>query len=304
MRAPVPILALALGSCALRGLALQGVSEALSGSAQAFATEEDPELVRDALPFALKATEAVLAEDPSNAGLLLSATSGFTQYAYAFVEGDADRIEREDYPRASVLRERALRLYLRARDYGLRGLEVRHAGIAADLRLDPRRAVAILREEDVPLAYWTGAAWGLAISAGLDRPEIAADVDAVRALFVRCLELDEDYGDGTVHEALISVEALPAAMGGSIARARDHFQRALDLSRGKHAGPYVTFARSVAVAEQDRAQFERLLSAALAIDLHADPHAVLANRLAQDQARFLLETADELFVAPPESEPE
>ena len=35
---------------------------------------------------------------------------------------------------ASRLRDRALRLYLRARDFGLRGLEVDHRGLAAQLQ--------------------------------------------------------------------------------------------------------------------------------------------------------------------------
>jgi hypothetical protein len=300
----ISLLALGADSCAVRGLVLDGVAEALSGSAQAFAGEDDPELVRDALPFALKANEALLAKDPRNEELLLSAAAGFTQYASAFVEADADRVEREDYERATALRERALRLYLRARDYGLAGLEARHAGIAAELRVDPRSAVTRLGAEDVPLAYWTAAAWGLAVSAGLDRPEIAADVDAVRGLFARSLELDEAWGQGAVHEALISIEALPEAMGGSKARAREHFRRAVELSGGKRAGPYVTLARSVAVGEQDRPGFEELLRAALAIDPRSDRGAVLSNRLAQDRAAFLLDNADELFLPSPESAPE
>ena len=42
-----------------------------------------------ALPFALKTIEALLAEAPEDRNLLLAACSGFTQYAYAFVEVEA-----------------------------------------------------------------------------------------------------------------------------------------------------------------------------------------------------------------------
>lgn len=299
MRAFVPVLALVplTCACALRGLVLGEVTDAFAGGAQAFAGEDDPELARQSMPFALKATESLLVQDPGNERLLLAAASGFTQYASAFVEGDADRIERKDYAQAAVLHERALRLFLRARDYGLRGLELRHAGIADGLRRAPREAMAALETQDVPLAYWTAAAWGLAISVGLDRPEIAADVDAVRSLIERCLALDETYSKGVLHEAMIAIDALPEAMGGSKPRAKEHFRRAVELSRGLRAAPYVTCARSVAVSEQDRPVFEDLLNAALAIDPHADPEAVLSNRLAQDRARFLLETADELFLS-------
>ena len=81
-----------------------------------FAEDSDPELVREAIPFALKTTEALLAESPEHDGLLLTACKGFTQYAYAFVETDAELIENTDYRRATELSERALNLYLRARD--------------------------------------------------------------------------------------------------------------------------------------------------------------------------------------------
>ena len=47
-----------------------------------------------ALPFSLKLIESALAENPKHEGLLLAATHGFAQYAYAFVQMDADEIER------------------------------------------------------------------------------------------------------------------------------------------------------------------------------------------------------------------
>jgi predicted anti-sigma-YlaC factor YlaD len=120
-------------------------------------------------------------------------------------------------------------------------------------------------------------------------------VPAVRALMARALALDETFQQGAIHAALISLEALPEAMGGSIERARRHFERAVALSNARDPGPYVTFAASVSVATQNRAEFVKLLEQALALDPDDNPEARLAAIIAQQRARRLLDRVDELF---------
>jgi predicted anti-sigma-YlaC factor YlaD len=297
---PLAILALALltGACSLRRMALSGLSGALAGSAAAFAREDDPELARDALPFALKMIEGVLLEDPENETLLAAASAGFGLYAYAFVQVEAEQVAASDYARGAAMKERALALYLRARDYALRGLELRHPGIGAGLRTDPAAAAAGLTEADVELAYWAGGTWGLAIGLAKDDPALVADVDAVRALLRRALELDEDYGAGALHEALIPIEGLPRMMGGSEERAREHYRRALELSGGHRASVHLKVAENLSIPAQDRAEFERMLALVLAVDLDAAPDQRLSNRISRIRARDLLARIDDLFLPP------
>ena len=296
--------AFALAACSPKRLAVGVLADSLAsgGGGGVFASDDDPELVRDAVPFALKATEALLAEAPDHPGLLLSACSGFTQYAYAFPQTDAELVQDEDYARAAALRERALGLFLRGRDYCLRALELAHPGVRDALVRAPETALAPARAEEVPLLYWTGAAWGGAVSLGLDRPELVADFPAVRALLSRALALDEDYDGGALHATMISLESVPEAMGGSPERARRHFERAVELSDGESAGPYVSFATHVAQPAQDRAAFERLLGQALAIDPDREPSLRLANRIEQKRARHLLARTDALFLEAPTGE--
>lgn len=292
----VALLVSAAGSgCSVRRLAVNAVASSLARSGDVFAADSDPELVRDALPFALKTTEALLAESPRHPGLLLAAANGFAQYAWAFVDSEAT-IAGDDPLRADELRARAKRLYLRARDYGLRGLELRHPGIGERLRRDPPGAAAELEREDVALAYWTAAAWGGAIAAGTDDPALLADVGVVKATMQRLLALDEAFGGGAVHEAMLALEALPAAMGGSPERARGHFARAVELSGGRKASPYVTLAEQISVPAQDRAEFDRLLEQALAVDVDAAPEHRLANLVVQRRARALQARADGMFL--------
>ena len=71
-----------------------------------------------------------------------AACSGFTQYGYAFIQQEADYVEAQDLERATAMRARARKLYLRALDYGLRGLEVDYPGLRDRLRQDPNLALA------------------------------------------------------------------------------------------------------------------------------------------------------------------
>src|SRR5580765_3220352 len=115
-------LALMGPGCSIKRLAVNQVGNALAGGGSTFASDDDPELVKAAAPFSLKLMETLLAENPRHEGLLLASASGFTQYAYAFVQQDADEMEEKDFAAAEQMKVRARRLYLRARNYGLRGL--------------------------------------------------------------------------------------------------------------------------------------------------------------------------------------
>ena len=101
------------------------------------------ELVRDAVPFALKLYESLLDSIPTHGPLLVATCSGFTQYAYAFIETDAIVLGDERHEEARALRERALRLYLRGRGYCLRAMDVlADAGRRGRAPLHARTAVA------------------------------------------------------------------------------------------------------------------------------------------------------------------
>jgi predicted anti-sigma-YlaC factor YlaD len=95
---------------------------------------------------------------------------------------------------------------------------------------------------------------------------------------------------------MISLDSLPAALGGDPARARQHFDRAVALQRGRAPGPYVALATGVSVPERNRTEFETLLKQAIAIDPDADPSVRLATLITQRRARALLNQIDTRFV--------
>ncbi|OGP79981.1 MAG: hypothetical protein A2Z13_06320 [Deltaproteobacteria bacterium RBG_16_64_85] len=290
------LLAAWAGGCSPRTYVLHKVADAVSSGGEGFAADDDPELVRDSIPFALKSMESLLAEQPHHRGLLTSLARGFTQYAGAYVWQDA--VEASDPEVSRAGRERARRLYLRARTYGLRGLSDAHAGFREELAADAAKAVGSAVREDVPLLYWTGVSWSLAVASAQDDPEMLADLPRCEALLRRALALQEDFDGGSVHEVFIAFEGgRPEAMGGSAARARYHFERAMELSGGKKVSPLVTLAETVSVRAQDRREFLDLLDRALAFDARKEaPEYRLANLVAQRKARWLKGRVDELFL--------
>ena len=283
--------------CSIHRYALNKASDAVAQSGATYASDDDPELVKAAAPFGLKLTESLLAKNPRHLGLLTSAASGFTQYAYAFVQEEADEVEPQDFAAAEAMRARARRLYLRAQGYGLRGLEVKHPGFGKALLANPKATVRTATKPDVPLLYWTAAAWASAISLSKDNPELVGQIPAMEALIDRALELDESYGHGSIHTFMISYEMSRAgAAGDPVARARKHFERAMALARGTDASPLVALAEAVAIQKQDVKEFESLLNRALAVNPDANPDSRLLNTVMQRRARWLLSRQSELFL--------
>jgi predicted anti-sigma-YlaC factor YlaD len=287
----------ALPGCSIQKLAVDRLGKALAEGSSVYAEDDDPELVGAALPFGLKTIEALLVQSPHDKGLLLAATSGFTQYAYAFVQTQADFIEDSDISKAIALRERAERLYRRALGYGIRGLEEVQPGFAGLLKTDPSKALAPFGRKDVPLLYWTAVSWGAAISLDKTNAALSADLPSVEAMVVRAMELDREFDEGVLYDFMIAYEGgRPAAGGGSIDRAREALDQAVKLSRGRRAAPLVSFAETVDISIQDKAEFKKLLDQALAIDINSAPDQKLANVIAQRRARWLLGRMDRLFL--------
>jgi predicted anti-sigma-YlaC factor YlaD len=292
------LLAAALGSgCSITGYVKNKAADLVAQSGTTFASDDDPELVKAAAPFSLKLMESLLADNPRHTGLLTATASGFTQFSFAFVQEEADEVEPTDFAAAEKMRARARRLYLRAHRYGLRGLEVNHPGFEEDLLANPKSTVRVTTKADVPLLYWTAAAWASAISLSKDNPELVGQIPAMEALIFRALELDESYDQGAIESFLITYEMSRHGVPGDPAqRARQRFQRAMELSGGNNAAPLVALAEAVTIQKQDVKEFESLLNQALAINPDAQPENRLLNTVMQRRARWLLSRKSDLFL--------
>ena len=90
------LLAVSSTGCAV---VINKVSETFVSGNSVYATDDDPDLVWEAVPFGLKTMEGLLVQAPKNKNLLLAASSGFTQYGYGHLQQDADFLEANDFGR-------------------------------------------------------------------------------------------------------------------------------------------------------------------------------------------------------------
>jgi len=282
--------------CSLKAIALNSVGDALSGNGTVFTSDNDPDLVKDALPFALKLYESVLDGVPEHKGLILSTAKAFTMYAYAFLQMEADTVDKQDYEKAKYLRARAFKLYLRGRDYALKGLELNHPGFNELLKKDQKAALALTVKEDVPLLYWAGSSWVAALTTDKGNLQMVTESTIGAALVGRVLELDETFDDGSAHDFFISWDGgRSEAMGGSEKRAREHFKKAIEINKGRKVSTYLSLA-AIAQGKQDLKEFIELLGKALAIDADANPESRLSNIIFQRRAKFMLDNINDFFL--------
>jgi len=286
-------LALLSGCSMVKGLAVDMVASSMAEGGQNYASDPDPELIREALPFGLKTQEGFLEVSPGNANLRLAAARGFAAYAFLLQQEAATKTSRNtarEYETAA----RVGRLFLRCRDHGLRGLETAHPGFKDELTHRGPDALASTTASDVPLLYWSGVCWAGAVSERKDDFELLAELPLAAALVNRVITLDEGFDGGAAHEFMVNYEG--NRPGGSAERARAHYAKALALSKGQRASLHLALAEGVVVRSQRVEEFKRLLDLALSVDPDAAPENRLVNVVARRRASWLSGRIPELFL--------
>jgi predicted anti-sigma-YlaC factor YlaD len=293
------IFSLGLSSCSINKMIANNLSEFLSGAdASVFTNDDDPQLIGDALPVILKLYELFLSQAPENRELLLTTGQAFMMYAYAFVQYPADMLPIEEFEKKLEELQRAKNLYLRARGYILKALELKYPEFADFTEGENWEAVLKKTvEEDVPYLYNAALAWFGAFTADSFDMELIATIRRAVAMMNRVLELDETYDSGGVHTFFVSYfGSLPPELGGDKEKALFHFNRAIELSEGLSPGPYMAYATSVCMSNGDYQQFEELLKKILEINIEAQPESKVMNILAQKRAQWLLDHIDDYFL--------
>ncbi len=279
-------LLLVLSACSPRQVIVQGIANELASQGEA--AEDDVQLAREASAFYLKLSESILRETPGNVRLAEAVAGGFTQYAYAFVAFEAERIESKDARAAQKLRERAARLYGRAHRHAMASLERGTPGFGRALANEDSKRWPTISTEQVGIAYWGAASWGGLISLSKDDPEVVADLPLAIRLAGIAWAKSPDFGKGALASLMGTFEA--ARPGGSAARAATYFDRA--IAAGGDAGVFVARAEALALPAGDRTSFEASLRQAL---VAAAKERTLQNEIVRERAKWLLDNTDDLF---------
>ncbi|WP_350297058.1 TRAP transporter TatT component family protein [Limnohabitans sp. Rim8] len=280
------LLVLSLSACSVRQQLIRQAADEMSLQS---VEEEDIGLAREASAFYLKLAESLLRSVPGHVALAQSVTSGLTQYAYAFLSNEADRLESHSLAQAQALRERAARMFERAQKQGWVALTLRHPGLASQLLSMDLKALR-LQPDEVGLAYWTAAAWGGQISLSKDIPDVVADLPLVVNLATLAWQTNPAYGDGSLASLMGTLEL--ARPGGSPSRALAYWDQAIEISRGQSPGPFVAKAEGWAVEQQDRTAFEAWLNKAIEV---SQGKRDLSSQIMRERAVWLLRHADDIF---------
>jgi hypothetical protein len=281
------MLLLTLSACSVRQHLLQQAADELS---QQSVVEEDIGLARDASAFYLKAAESVLRALPQHLGLAQSVTSGLTQYAFAFLSTEADRVEAHNLQQAQALRVRAARMFERAKKQGLLALSLNYPDLQQSLN-DPKDGKSVAwSTQAVGLAYWTAAAWGGQISLSTSSPDVVADLPLAVSLAYKAWQMDPAYGDGALASLMGTFELVRP--GGSRHRALQYFDQAIEVSQGQSPGPWVAKAEGWALDQQDRPSFEAWLTKAIEVSAGKRD---LSSQIMYERAKWLLSQADAIF---------
>ena len=248
--------------------------------------ESDLDFAGKAIPGNLVLLEALYrAKDKGDEHLALLLTQGYTGYTLGFVED-------VDAGRAKVL-------YARARDYGLRALQMKNEELAKALNEDIvsfKNSLKEFDDDDVPLVFWTANAWGNLINVGLADPDIVGDLPKVNAMMDFVLQHNEGYFYGSAHLYFATIQAtIPKSLGGKPESAKVHFEKCFALSENKFLLAHVYMAKSYCVQVQDKELFQKLLQTVDETPLDVLPEQRLVNAIAKRKAKQLAERIDDLF---------
>lgn len=246
--------------------------------------ESDLQIAKTALESNIKLLEGMIIGDPDNQDLRLLACQAFSGYALGFAE-DTDP-------------QRAKQLYLRGRDHGIYILhqnEIFTENEAKKLEVF-QSALEQMDEDDIDALFWTAFAWAGWINLSLDDPQAFIDLPKVQAMMNRVMELDETYFMGAPDLFFGTVWGLkPRMLGGDPEKAKEYFEKNLEITKGKFLLTYIYYARYYAAKILDEDLYEKLLGKVENTPADVLPAYQLLNVIAKEKAKRLEAQKDELF---------
>lgn len=242
----------------------------------------DPDTVATAFPAYLLMIDSFIENDPQNVQMLQSGAKLYAAYASTFVN---------ESQRAKKLSQRSLSYALNAVCF--------HNERACKMKSMPfdsfKQVVQSLNKESIDTLFVLGQSWAVWLQTNKEDWNAVAELPRVRLIIERVMLLDDTYQNGNAHLYMgILHSLLPAALGGKPDIARQHFEKAIQLSENKNLMAKVSYAEHHARLVFNQALHDKLLNEVLA----AKPEQqgmTLTNTLAQKKAKQLLESGKDYF---------
>jgi len=245
-------------------------------------SHNDPETIKQAIPTYLVLISSMIRSDENNVDLLVSGSKLYATYASAFVE---------DAGRRLVLSKLAY-------DYAIKAICIKQQSTCS---LDTKsyyeyeQMLDSIEKKDADLLFTLGAAWAGLIQANSSDWDAIAELPKVKATISKVIELDESINNGDAHLYMAVMQSfLPPAMGGKPEEAKDHFERALEISQGTNLMALLLYAEKYARLVFDKELHDRLLMQLLQSNVDSSDN-MLINTIAKSKAKKLLDESNDYF---------
>ena len=299
----LPLLILLIASLASCGQLVSNAKREFSADlAATILASDDPETIKKGVPSYLLLISSLIRGEPENAELLESGAQLFSAYGSSFT----DTLESKKA------------LTKKAHHYASRAICLRNENFCNVDKLSFAEYKAVLAKVNKLQAkslFIFSSSWAGIVEANSGNWDAIAELPKVKAGMERVLVLDEMVGHGNAHVYMAILESLiPPGMGGKPERAKQHFERADELSKGKNLMAKVLYAEKYARLLFDRKLHDDLLNQVLETDINSRDYVlnnqyikddgggvynndelVLINTLAKHKAVELLNSADEYF---------
>ncbi len=278
------VLAVFSSACSLDKIIIRQTATLLDYGVVALYEETDLVLAEQALASDIKLLEGMIKGDPDNEHLLLLTVQALSGYTLGFVEDESP--------------ERAKTLYLRARNYAGRILDNNDYLITADeIPLDEyQKRVKNIDEDYLDALFWYAFSWAGWINVSLDNPQSFVDLPKVEMLMQRVLEIDPQYYHGSALLFFGSIWGTkPRLLGGDPEKAKDFFEKNLEITKGNFLLTYVYYAKYYAAKTLDEELFLSLLKKIEDSPVDILPGEQLLNAIAKKKAARLKQMKEDIF---------
>ena len=267
------------GCASLMSNAASGLADNLSS---AIFNQDDPETVRAGMPSYMLLMDSFVEGSPDDPAMLGAAANLYASYGAVFADDEV----------------RASRLTKRARDYALKGICVTYAAACEwrDLSYDDFVATLDgLTGKHADAVYVYSFATLTYLRAHQSDMNSLAELPQAEALVKRYLEISGEAPKASAHMYLgIILTIFPPSLGGKPEEAREHFEKAIEMSGGKDLGAKVEFAKGYAKLLYERELHDQLVDEVLSASPYAEG-LTLTNVMAQEEALKLRAEADDYF---------
>jgi hypothetical protein len=255
-----------------------------------FNTVHDFHVARDSAYSGIGTLEGLYTLVPEDENALLMLTRGWTSVAFGFIDDEREAaMEGKDETLAEYHTQRGKAACNRARFFGERLIAKRADGFEKAQRnantLDAWLAENFQDDDHAQELLWLGVSIVGQVNFDRDNPATVANLWMGVQILKHVIKLDENVENALAHSALGSYHSRTAMA--ELADSKAHFERAIQLQKGKLLLTKVSMAQTYYCMKGDKKAYTKLLEEVLSSG-DPSPEQRISNAVAKRKARRYL----------------